>query len=116
MASALSSPSNRRFSSVTPRGSCDASSAASRMRFASAGLGMGQFYVNRAETSGLRDLHQQLARQLEQREEADDQDSHAARRVEQLAELDHAALAQRAQDRTHVGAYRQFLAADPVVG
>ena len=48
---------------------------------------MRQFYVNRTETCGLRDLHQQLARELEQREERDHQHRDAALRIEQLAEL-----------------------------
>src|SRR2546426_5233067 len=72
------------------------------MRFASAGLGMAQFYVNRGEAFGLRDLDQQLARQLEQREEGDHQDRDPSGRLEQLGELEDAALAEAAQDAAHV--------------
>src|SRR5687767_1098456 len=69
--SAPISLSNKRLSSVRSRGSVAASSAASRMRLASAGLCMAQFYVNRREAFGLGDLDEQLARQLEQGEEGD---------------------------------------------
>src|SRR5260221_5360873 len=93
--SALTSPSNSRFSSVMPSGSGVASSAASRIRLASNGLCIAQFYVNRREALGLRDLHQQLARELQQREEGHHQHRHAALRLEQLAELEHPPLAQR---------------------
>src|SRR5437879_12045839 len=75
------------------------------MRFASAGLGMAQFYVNRGEAFGLRDLDQQLSRQLEQREEGDHQDRDPPGRLEQLGELEDAALAQPAQDAAHVLAH-----------
>src|SRR5439155_16950225 len=113
--SALTSSSNSRLSSAMPRGSSDASSTASRMRLASAGLGMGQFYVNRGEAFGLRDLDQQLARQLEQREEGDHQDRDPSSRLEQLAELEDAALAQPAQDAAHVLAHRQLFPGNVVV-
>src|SRR2546422_578103 len=112
---ALTSSSNSRLSSATPRGSCDASSTASRMRFASAGLGMAQFYVNRGEAFGLRNLDQQLSRQLEQREEGDHQDRDPSGRLEQLGELEDAALAQAAQDAAHVLAHRQLFAGNVVV-
>src|SRR5262245_21043962 len=110
MVSALSSPSNKRLSSMTPSGSGAARSAASRMRFASDGLGIGQFYVNRRERFGLRDLDQQLARELEQRQQRHDQDGDAARGVEKLGEFQHPLLAQLAQDAAHVLAHRQLLA------
>ena len=66
MVSTPSSPSNRRFKSIALTGSCEARSAASRIRFASGGLSMRQFYVNRAETRRLRDLDEKLTRELEQ--------------------------------------------------
>src|SRR5256885_17236463 len=113
--SAPTSSSNSRLSSATPRGSCDASSTASRMRFASAGLCMAQFYVNRGEAFGLRDLDQQLARQLEQREEGDHQDRHPPARLEQLGELKDAPLAQAAPDAAHVLAHPQLFSGNVVV-
>src|SRR5262249_25447037 len=109
MVSALSSPSNNRLRSITPMGSGPASSAASRMRFASDGLGISQFYVNRRERFGLCDLDQQLASELEQRKQSHDQDRHAARGIEKLGEFQHPLLAQLAQDAAHVLAHRQLL-------
>src|SRR5437868_15517415 len=100
---------------MTVTGSWAASSPASRMRLISSALGMAQFYVNRREIFRLRDLDKQLARELDQRQERDHQHRHAARRIEQLGELEHPALSQPAQDGAHVLAYRQLLARDVVV-
>src|SRR5262249_2924501 len=107
--------SNSRFSSITCSGSGAASSAASRIRFASSGLCIAQFYVNRREAFGLRDLDQKLACKLEQRQEGDDQHRDAALRREELCELQDSALAQQPQDAAHVLAHRQLLAGDAVV-
>src|SRR5262245_34818084 len=89
-----SSWSNGGFSSMTCSGSGAASSAASRVRFASSGLCIAQCYVSRRKTLRLRDLDHQLAGELEHREEIDDQHRDAAPRLEQLRELEHPALAQ----------------------
>src|SRR5688572_4889193 len=110
-----SSCSKSRFISCTCSGSGAASSAASRTLFASSGLCMAQFYVNRREGFGLRDLDQQLAGELEQREERDHEHGHAALRVEELGELQHPVLLQLAQDVAHVLAHRELLARDAVV-
>ncbi len=45
----------------------------------------------------MRDLDEELAGQLEQREERYHQNAHAPSRLKQLGELQHPALAQRAQ-------------------
>ena len=76
---------------------------------------MAQFYVNRGEAFGLRDLDQELARELEQREKRHHEDRHAPLRLEQLRELENPALLQRAQDRAHVLAHRKLLARNAVV-
>src|SRR5687767_1702846 len=76
--SAAISLSNKRLSSLRDTGSVEASSAASRIRLASAGFCMAQFYVNRREGFGLRDLDEELAGKLQQREERHHQDRHAA--------------------------------------
>src|SRR4051812_2386770 len=113
--STFSSWSKSRFSSMTCTGSGDASSAASRIRFASSGLCIGQFYVNRRKILGLRDLDQQLPRELEKRKEGDHQHRHAAGSVEELGELEHPPFLERAQDGAHVLAHRELLARDAVV-
>src|SRR6185436_12491385 len=100
--SSFSSPADSGLRSMTPSGSCAASSAASRMRLASDGLGIGQFYVNRRERFGLCDLDEQLARQLEQREKGHHQHGDAAPGLEELGELEHPLLPQQAQDSAHV--------------
>src|SRR3954467_4276675 len=110
-----SSWSKSRFISMTCSGSGAASNAASRMRFASSGLCIAQFYVNRREAFSLRDLDQQLARELEHSEETHHQDGDAAPRLEQLGELQHPPFAQQAQDTAHVLAHRQLLAGDAVM-
>src|SRR6185295_7713603 len=103
--STLSSPSNSRLRSMTPSGSDDASSAASRMRFASDGLGIGQFYVNRRERFGLRDLDEQFPGELEKRKQCHHQDRDAARGIEKVGELGHPLFPQLAEDAAHVLAH-----------
>src|SRR6185295_10101998 len=113
--STLSSPSNSRLRSITPSGSDEASSAASRMRFASDGLGIGQFYVNRRERFGLSDLDQQFPGELEERKQSHDQDGDAARGIEKLGELRHPLFPEVAEDAAHVLAHRELLARDVMV-
>src|SRR5580765_1579159 len=100
---------------MTCSGSGAASSAASRIRFASSGLCIAQFYVNRRKALGLRDLDQELARELEHRQETDHQHGDAALGVEQLRELQHAPLTQQAKDAAHVLAHGKLLARDAVM-
>src|SRR6188474_71623 len=85
------SSSSTRFRSASDSGSWEASSAASMMRFASAGFGMDP-HVNGREALRLGDVDQRLASELQQREEGDHQHRDSARRIEQLGELQHAAL------------------------
>src|SRR6266702_5231267 len=113
--SAPTSSSNIFFSSEIGTGCCAASSAASSTAFTSLGLSMGEFHVEGGVRLGLRDLEQAFPHQLQHREEIDDQHRHAARGLEQVAELGEAAAPQPAQDQTHVLAHRQLLARDAVV-
>src|SRR5712692_6061896 len=113
--SAPTSSSNIFFSSEIGTGCCAASSAASSTVFTSPGLSMGEFHVDGGVRLGLRDLEQALPRELQHREEIDDQHRHAARGLEQVAELGEAAAPQPAQDEAHVLAHRQLLARDAVV-
>src|SRR5688572_16624106 len=106
---------NSPFSSATDSGSCEASSAASMMRFASGGLSMGDSRVDRGVAAGLRDFDQRLPRQLQQREEADYEDCDPARGIEQFPELQYTVLLELAQDGAHVLAHRELLARDLVV-
>src|SRR4051812_7894362 len=76
---------------------------------------MAQFYVNRREIFRLRDLDEELARQLQEREEIDDQDRDAARRIEELAEFQDAPFLQAPKDGAHVLAYRELLAGNLVM-
>src|SRR5262245_24944495 len=92
--SASISSSNIFLSSATDRGSCAASSAASRMIFISFGLSIGEFHVDRRERLGLGHFEQAFPCQLQHRQKVDDQHRHAPRRLEQLAELGESATAQ----------------------
>src|SRR6266700_5431503 len=113
--SAPTSSSNILPSSEIASGCCAASSAASSTVFTSLGLSMGEFHVEGGVRLGLRDLEQAFPHQLQHREEIDDQHRHAARGLEQVAELGEAAAPQPAQDEAHVLAHRQLLARDAVV-
>src|SRR6266705_1568680 len=113
--SAPTSWSNILRSSAIGSGSCAASRAASSTIFTSSGLSMGQLHVDGRERFRLRDLDQAFPDELEHREEIDDQNRHAAPRVEQLAELGEAAAPQPAEDDAHVLAHRKLLAGDAVM-
>src|SRR5712691_8070529 len=113
--SAPISSSNISFSSEIGRGCCAASSAASSTVFTSLGLSMSEFHVDGGVRLGLSDLEEAFPRELKYREEIDDQHRHAARGLEQIAELREAATPQPAQDQAHVLAHRQLLARDAVM-
>ncbi len=57
---------------------------------------IGEPHVDRRERLGLRDLDERFAREFEHRDEIDDDDGHAARRVEQIGELHEARVLQLA--------------------
>src|SRR5882672_9087071 len=99
-------------SSETGSGSWAASSAASRMIFTSLGLSMGQFHVDGGEGLDLGHFEKSFSCEFQYREKVHDQHRHAARRLEQLAELGEAAPAQPSQDQAHVLSHRQLLATD----
>src|SRR5262245_43288945 len=113
--SASISSSNIFRSSETGKGSCAASSAASSTIFTSFGLSIREFHVDRRKGLRLGHLEEAFPRQLEHCEEADDQDGHAARRVEQLAEFGESPSPKPPQDEAHVLSHRKLLASDAVV-
>src|SRR3954469_11277054 len=85
--SAPMSSSNSRRIALSATGSCEASNAASMMRFASVGLSIGQFYVNRGGACRLGDLNERFAHQFEQRNECHHEDRRAVPDVEQFGEF-----------------------------
>src|SRR5882724_10301825 len=113
--SASISSSNIFRSSEIGSGSCAASSAASSTIFTSFGLSMGEFQIDGSERLGLRHFEKAFPSQLQHREKIDDKHRHAARRLEQLAELGETPSPQPSQDEAHVLAHRQLLAADVVM-
>ncbi len=69
-------------------------------------------HVDRRIRFGLRDLDERFPRQLEHRDEINDDDHHAARRIEKLGEFHEPRRLQAAQHDAHVLAHRQLLARD----
>src|SRR6185295_3806799 len=123
------SSSNSFFKSDIARGSWLASRAASTTSFTWA-RSIDEFSMSlwvlrsmdRCEMTGLEldvygciggllaDVHQALARELEQRQQRHHQDGNAQFRIEQLGELDIVRLLQPAQNAAHVLAYRKLRA------
>src|SRR5262245_41386078 len=85
--SASISSSNILLSSETGSGSWEARRAASSTIFTSFGLSIGEFHVDGRVGLGLGHLEEAFSCQLQHRQKVDDQHRHAARRLEQLAEL-----------------------------